>query len=66
MSVAPECALANEAEIPYAAVAMSTDYDSWLEEEEPVTWEAVLEVFKANASKVTDVLINVIPAMKNW
>ena len=27
MSVAPEAALANEAGIPYAAVAMSTDYD---------------------------------------
>ncbi|MFC1754858.1 S-methyl-5'-thioadenosine phosphorylase [Thermoproteota archaeon] len=64
MSIAPEAALANEAEIPYAAVAMSTDYDCWKTDEEPVTWEAVLEVFKENVQKVTDLLINTIPKVK--
>ncbi|MFH2028742.1 MAG: S-methyl-5'-thioadenosine phosphorylase [Nanoarchaeota archaeon] len=61
MSVAPECILANELGIPYAAVAMSTDYDCWKVEEEPVTWDAILEVFKANVSKVTELLVNTIP-----
>ena len=61
MSIAPEAALANEAGIPYAAVAMSTDYDCWKDDEAPVTWEAVLEVFKENVSKVTSLLIDVIP-----
>ena len=46
MSVAPEAALANEAGIPYAAIAMSTDYDCWKTDEEPVTWEEVLKVFE--------------------
>ena len=64
MSIAPEAALANEAGIPYAAVAMSTDYDCWKEDEEPVTWDAVLEIFKKNAEKVTELLINVIPEVK--
>jgi 5'-methylthioadenosine phosphorylase len=64
MSIAPEAILANEIEIPYAAVAMSTDYDCWLETEEAVTFEAVLEVFKENVSKVTDLLINTIPEVK--
>ena len=32
MSVAPEVILANELGIPYAVVAMSTDFDSWKEE----------------------------------
>jgi 5'-methylthioadenosine phosphorylase len=64
MSIAPEAALANEAGIPYAAVAMSTDFDCWREGEEPVTWEAILEIFKANVSKVTDLLINAIPKVK--
>jgi len=64
MSVAPEAALANEIGIPYAAVAMSTDYDCWKEDEEPVTWEAVLEIFKQNASNVTNLLIEVIPKIK--
>ena len=64
MSIAPEAALANEAGIPYAAIAMSTDYDCWLDTEEPVTWEAVLEIFKANVEKVTNLLINTISKIK--
>ncbi len=60
MSTAPEAALANEAEIPYAAIALSTDYDCWKINEEAVTWEAVLRVFNQNVSNVTDLLINVI------
>lgn len=64
MSIAPEATIANEAGIPYAAVAMSTDYDCWKEDEEPVTWEAVLEIFKENVNKVTDLLINTIPKVE--
>jgi 5'-methylthioadenosine phosphorylase len=61
MSVAPEAILANEAEIPYAAVAMSTDYDSWKEDEAPVSWDEILEVFNKNADRVKQLLIQVIP-----
>jgi 5'-methylthioadenosine phosphorylase len=61
MSIATETALANEAGIPYGAIAMSTDYDSWRSDEEPVTWEAVARVFAENAEKVTTALIRVIP-----
>ena len=64
MSIAPECALANEADIPYAAVAMSTDYDCWKDDEEPVTWEAVLATFKENVEKVTKLLVNTIPKVR--
>ena len=60
MSVAPECALANEAGIPYAAVAMSTDYDCWKTDEPPVTWDEILHIFKQNADKVTSLLVEVI------
>jgi 5'-methylthioadenosine phosphorylase len=60
MSIAPEVILANEIEIPYAAVAMSTDYDCWKEEEEAVTWEAVLKVFKENVNKVTELLVSAV------
>jgi len=56
MSVAPECILANEAGIPYAAVAMSTDYDCWKTDEAPVTWKEILEVFKGNVEKVVSLL----------
>lgn len=61
MSVATEAALANEIGIPYAAIAMSTDYDCWREDEEPVSWDAILEVFKDNADKVTRLLLSAIP-----
>jgi 5'-methylthioadenosine phosphorylase len=64
MSIAPEAILANELQIPYAAVAMSTDYDCWKEDEEPVTWDEILNVFKQNASNVEKLLINTIPLIK--
>jgi 5'-methylthioadenosine phosphorylase len=61
MSIATETVLANEAGIPYGAVAMSTDYDSWKTDEEPVSWEAVSKVFAENAARVTALLTRVIP-----
>ena len=61
MSIATETILANEAGIPYAAIAMSTDYDCWKTDEEPVTWEAILKVFTENAARVVTLLKQVIP-----
>ncbi|MBT5924655.1 S-methyl-5'-thioadenosine phosphorylase [Candidatus Woesearchaeota archaeon] len=65
MSVAPEAALAMEAGIPYAAVAMSTDYDCLFDDVPSVTWEDVLQVFKENVSKVISLLTTVIPHVGN-
>ena len=64
MSVAPEVTLANELAIPYAAIAMSTDYDCWKDDEAPVSWEEVISVFNNNVSKVLRLLQEVIPAIK--
>jgi 5'-methylthioadenosine phosphorylase len=61
MSIATETVLANEAGLPYAAVAMATDYDSWKNDEEPVTWEAISKVFAQNAERVTKLLTGLIP-----
>jgi 5'-methylthioadenosine phosphorylase len=61
MSIATETALANELGVPYAAAAMSTDYDSWRVGEEPVTWEAIAKVFAGNAAKMTALLAAVVP-----
>ncbi|WP_035237619.1 S-methyl-5'-thioadenosine phosphorylase [Desulfobacter vibrioformis] len=60
MSTAPEAMLANEAGIPYAAVAMSTDYDCWKQDEAPVTWEQILSVFNKNADNVKQLLIKAV------
>lgn len=64
MSVAPECIFANEAEIPYAAIAMSTDYDCLFDDLEPVNWDDILKTFKQNVEKVTNLLIKIIPKIK--
>jgi len=57
MSTAPEAILANELGIPYVAIAMSTDYDCWKEDEEPVSWDGILEIFNKNVEKVTDLIL---------
>ena len=64
MSIAPETALANEAGVPYAAIAMSTDYDCWKTDEAPVTWEEILEVFGKNVNNVIALLTNAISKIK--
>jgi 5'-methylthioadenosine phosphorylase len=40
---------------------MSTDYDCWKTDEEPVSWEAILSVFNSNAKNVTKLLCEAIP-----
>jgi len=60
MSIAPEAALANEAKIPYAAIALCTDYDCWKTDEDAVSWEEVLKVFAKNVDNVTNLLLEVI------
>ncbi len=64
MSIAPEAMLANETGIPYAAVAMSTDYDCWKEDEDPVTWDEILAVFNRNAGNVKQLLVNIVENLK--
>jgi 5'-methylthioadenosine phosphorylase len=64
MSVAPEVILANELGLPYAAIAMSTDYDSWKEDEKPVSWEEVISVFKHNVNNVLRLIMEVIPQVR--
>jgi len=64
MSVAPEAILANEAGLPYAVVAMSTDYDCWKEDEASVSWDEILEVFNRNSDNVLNLLKHVILKIK--
>ena len=51
MTNMPEAKLAREAELPYATVAMVTDYDCWREEEEAVSVTDVLKVLHHNAER---------------
>jgi len=61
MSTCPEVILANEMGIPYLTIAMSTDYDCWKDDEDPVTYEMILKRMKENAGKVKKLLVKVIP-----
>lgn len=49
MTAMPEAKLAREAELPYAIVGMSTDYDCWREGEAHVEVDEVLRIMHANA-----------------
>jgi 5'-methylthioadenosine phosphorylase len=51
MTNMPEAKLAREAEIPYATVAMVTDYDCWHEEVAAVSVTDVLKVLHGNAER---------------
>ena len=66
MSTVPEVILAREKKMHYAAVAMSTDYDCWHEEEESVTWEMIVEVMKKNAENVIRLFMAVIPKITRY
>jgi len=56
MSTAPETILANEIGIPYAVIAISTDYDCWKDDEAPVSIDIVLENFKKSVASLLDLL----------
>ncbi len=56
MTNMPEAKLAREAEICYATVAMSTDYDCWHEEEENVSVSNVLEIMRDNVARAQNML----------
>ena len=60
MSIAPEAILAKELGLEYCSIAMSTDYDCWKEDESPVSWEAVLEIFNQNAEKMKSLLLKTV------
>lgn len=56
MTNMPEARLAREAELPYATLAMATDYDCWHEGHDAVTVEAVIEVMNTNVSKAKEII----------
>src|SRR5271155_4453407 len=50
MTALPEAKLAREAELPYALLALATDYDCWHETEADVSVEAVMAIMKKNVT----------------
>jgi 5'-methylthioadenosine phosphorylase len=61
----PEARLAREAELPYATVAMVTDYDCWHEEHDAVSVTDVLKVLHANADRAGDLVKRIATRLSN-
>ncbi len=59
MTAMPEAKLAREAELPYAIVAMVTDFDCWHPDHDHVTVDAVVKVMHANAQNARKLIMNV-------
>lgn len=59
MTAMPEAKLAREAELPYACLALATDYDCWHTAGEPVTVEAVVAVMNKNVATARRVIAEV-------
>jgi 5'-methylthioadenosine phosphorylase len=56
MTAMPEAKLAREAELPYAIVAMVTDYDCWHEAHEAVTVEMVVANLTKNSKTAQEII----------
>ena len=67
MTNMPEAKLAREAELPYASVAMVTDYDCWHHDEEPVEVEKILQCMHdnvGNARLMIEYLVKALPSKR--
>lgn len=63
MTNMPEAKLAREAELPYATLAMVTDYDCWRAETEAVTVTNVLEVMHQNSALARRAIVGLAAAL---
>ena len=67
MTNMPEAKLAREAELPYASVAMVTDYDCWHQDEKPVEVSQILQCMHDNVQQarlMIEQLVRSLPARR--
>jgi 5'-methylthioadenosine phosphorylase len=57
MTSMPEAKLAREAELPFATLALATDYDCWHDMHDDVTVEAVVATRKKNVASAKKALV---------
>jgi 5'-methylthioadenosine phosphorylase len=63
MTAMPEAKLAREAELPYALVAMVTDFDCWHPGHDHVTVDQVVKVLTANADNARRLVARAAPKL---
>ena len=68
MTNMPEAKLAREAEIPYATIAMVTDYDCWHPDHDAVTVDSIIKVLNSNSNNAKKLVLNIINniSKKTW
>lgn len=65
MTAMPEARLAREAELPYAALCMVTDYDCWREDDADIDIAAILAVMHANVARARTVITALAQRLKS-
>ena len=63
MTIAPECILANELGLRYAAIAVVTDFDCWKTDEPPLRVEDLVNIFRQNVENLTRLILAVLPRL---
>ena len=63
MTNLPEARLAREAELPYASLAMATDYDCWHESHDAVNVEAIVAVMRGNVDQAKKIIAEMAKAV---
>ncbi len=63
MTSMPEAKLAREAELPFATLALATDYDCWHESHDDVTVETVVATMKKNVDFAKKALVALAKAL---
>jgi 5'-methylthioadenosine phosphorylase len=66
MTNMPEAKLAREAELPYASLAMVTDFDCWHHEEKPVEVEQILKCMHDNVGEARLMIEHFVKALPAW
>jgi 5'-methylthioadenosine phosphorylase len=64
MTAVTEAKLCREAELCFTALAFVTDYDSWHEDDVPVTVEAIVATFRANVARAREIIRGVLPVIE--
>ena len=63
MTALPEARLAREAEMCYATLAMTTDYDTWHPDHDSVTVDLVVSNLNKNVQRAKDTVAALVPAI---
>ncbi|HEV3031017.1 MAG TPA: S-methyl-5'-thioadenosine phosphorylase [Polyangia bacterium] len=63
MTAVTEAKLCREAELCFAVLALVTDFDSWHDDEAPVTADAVVATLLANVARARDVIRRMLPTL---